>query len=213
MTEASKKRESTELQPAGQPNSKKIMKKDTFEKEKPVEQEEKKDSTEDAANEIAPKGYKPLNASELSDRFPSLPLQSGAPLLGLFFAASWCPDCTAVTPSIDAFAFDNKKNIQVVYISSDTSEAEMKEYVPSSFFVVPFDCEEERANLKRHFAVCAAKERGPLGMTSEERKFGIPTLIILEKATGIVVTSDGVGDIMGSNGDSIVGKWKSVLEC
>jgi nucleoredoxin len=118
----------------------------------------------------------------------------------------------AVTPSIDVFVLANKKDVQVVYISSDTSEAEMKENVPSSFSVVPFDCEEERADLKRHFGACAAKERGPLGMTPEERKFGIPTLIILEKATGTVVTSGAVDDIMGSNGESVVGKWKSMLE-
>jgi nucleoredoxin len=211
MTEASKKHESTEPQPAGPPNAK-ITKDDTSEKEKPVEHEEKKDSPEDTAGEVAPEADKPLNASELSERFPSLPLQSGAPLLGLYFAASWCPDCTAFTPAIDVFAFANKKDLQIVYISSDTSEAEMKEYVPSSFSVVPFDCEEERADLKRHFGACAAKERGPLGMKPEERKFGIPTLIILEKATGIVATSGGIDDIMGSNGESVVGKWRSMLE-
>lgn len=211
MTEASKKRERTEPQPTGQPDAKKFTE-DTSEKEKPVEQEEKKDSPEDTANEVALESDKPLNTSELSDRFPSLPLQSGAPLLGLYFAASWCPDCRDVTPAIDVFAFANKKDVQVVYISSDTLEAQMKEYVPSSFSVVPFDYEEERADLKRHFGACAAKERGPLGMTPEERKFGIPTLIILERATGTVVTSGGVDDIMGSSGESVVGKWKSVLE-
>jgi nucleoredoxin len=220
MTEvptASKKRESTEPQPAGQPDDKKITKEDTAETEKPVEQEQKKDSPVDtpdgvkhmtAAKEDIDKS---LNASELSDRFPSLPQQGDAPLLGLYFAASWCPDCTAATAAIGTFASANKNDLQVVYISSDSSETQLKEYVPSSYLVVPFDCEEERADLKRYFGACAAKEREPLGMTPEERKFGIPTLIVLERATGRVATSGGVEAIMESNGESVVDKWKSML--
>jgi nucleoredoxin len=219
MTEvhtAPKKRESTELS-AGQPDAKKTTKEGTAEMEKSVEQEETKDYPKDTAcgvkNKTAAKeeNNKFLNTSELTDHFPSLPLQGGAPLLGLYFAASWCPDCAAATAAVGAFASTNKKDFQVVYISSDSLETQMKEYVPSSLLAVPYDCEEERAGLKRHFGACASKERDPLGMTAEERKFGIPTLIVLERATGRVVTSGGVEAIMESNGESIVDKWKSML--
>jgi nucleoredoxin len=222
MTEvpaASKKRESTEPPPARQPDAKKIAEEGTAEAETPVEQEVKKDSPEEtdtadgvrdksAANEESDKF---LNASELTERFPSLPLQGDAPLFGLYFAASWCPDCTAATAAVGTFASAHKKDLQVVYISSDSSEPQMKEYVPSSLLAVPFDCEEERADLKRHFGACASKERETLGMTPAQRKFGIPTLIILGRATGRVVTSGGVEAIMESDGQSIVGKWKSIL--
>ena len=154
-----------------------------------------------------------LNAAALSHRFPSLaaPLQSSTPLLGLYFASSWCSDCTAVTPSVDAFAAASKDSVQVIYVSSDASETQMKQTVPSSFGFVPFDCVEERDNLKRHFGVCAAKEREALGLSPEERKFGIPTLIVLERATGKVLTTEGVEDIVNSNGESAVKKWKAMV--
>lgn len=196
MSEESKKRESVDSVPLeGEPEAKKIA----------VEAaEEKKDDKADTQGSEAT-----LTLKELSTKFPSLPLEnSTVPLMGLLFAASWCDDCEMAMPIIKEFAAANTNDIQFVYIASDKTEEEMKQFVPSTFEVVPFENEEERSSLKRHFGACAAKEREPLGMSEQDRKHGIPTLIVLDTATGTIVTSNGVDDIEKSNGDSVVEKWK-----
>lgn len=178
-------------------------------KTKKIAVEEKKDDESKPADETSW-----TNIEELSSRFPLLSLgkDSSVPFLGLYFAASWCPDVQAATPAVDEFAAANKKDVTVAYVSSDTTKGQMQEYVPSSMAIVPFENEEDRSKLKRHFGVCAAKEREPLGMTPEQRKFGIPTLIVLEKATGKIITTDGVDDIVKGNGESVVEKWRAMLK-
>jgi len=141
-----------------------------------------------------------LDSTALSTEFPSWRVLSRVEkkLVGLYFAASWCPDCTGVTPVVDE-VFRSAVNdglMDLVYVASDTTEEQMKGYVPSGWSAVPFEAEEERSKLKRHFGCCASKEVGPLGMKPEDRKFGIPTLILLDASSGKVVSTDGVNDVM-----------------
>lgn len=158
-----------------------------------------------------------LTADELKDTFSSLkdPMASTSPLLALYFASSWCPDCTGVTPVVnDVFLKsqpqEDGKVFDLVYVSSDDNEEQLKKYVPSpKWGIVPFDNVEERSNLKRHFGACASKETSVLGMKPEDRKSGIPTLILLDSKTGKVVTRDGVDDILGEGGgEAAVKKWQ-----
>lgn len=148
----------------------------------------------------------------LFSKFPSLQVTPQKPLLGLYFAASWCPDCTGVTPVVQEVLEKNTADMNVVYVASDSTEEQMKSYIPASFAAVPFGNAEERSNLKRHFGACASKEVAPLGMTREDRKHGIPTLILLDSDSGRIVTTSGVDDIMGSNRDAAVDGWKNLLK-
>jgi nucleoredoxin len=149
-----------------------------------------------------------LPAAILASRFPSIPLDK--PLVGLYFAASWCPDCTGVTPVVADVLARTADTWRVVYVASDITQEQLDSYAPASFVKIPFENEDERSNLKRHFGVCAGKEVESLGMTPDERKSGIPTLIVLESATGKILTMNGVQDIMNSN-ESAVENWKTIL--
>lgn len=165
-----------------------------------------------------------LSPTELSTKFPSLQpfLAKSPPLLGIFFSASWCPDCTPVTLVLnDLFVNDQpqeeeKKVFELVYVSSDRDAEQMKKYVPSpKWGVVPFEHVDERADLKRHFGACAGKETAGLGMKAEDRKSGLPTLIVLDSKTGNILTRDGVEDIMGDDdthdAKEALQKWIAML--
>mmetsp|Transcript_36974 Transcript_36974/g.110745 ORF Transcript_36974/g.110745 Transcript_36974/m.110745 type:complete len:162 (-) Transcript_36974:601-1086(-) len=153
----------------------------------------------------------------LADAFPSLskPMSSSR-LLGIYFASSWCPDCTPVTPKLrDLFVAaggesEGKKAIEIVYVSSDNDasqmESSMKEtHGPWAF--VPFDSD-DRSGLKRHFGACAGKEAGELGMAETgKRKFGIPTLVVVDCESGNVITTGGVDDVLMRGTEALAG-WE-----
>ena len=160
-----------------------------------------------------------LTSAALSAKFPSLakylpPSSPIPPLLGLYFAASWCPDCAPVTPKMRQVLVSQKTDlesplVQLLYVPSDQSAAQMNDYVGDSFPCFPFDKVEELAELKRHFGTCAAKEMHTLGITSSQRRHGIPTLILLESATGRVLTEDGINDVFQN--ENVIEKWESML--
>lgn len=132
-------------------------------------------------------------------------------LVGLYFAASWCPMSTLPTKELDEYygsillpppSDDSSPPIQrvplsIVYVSSDASEDELLEYQRKNWISVPFDSD-ERTGLKKEFSVCAKRELEVLQM---ERKFEIPTLIILDGETHGILSTNGVEDLKeyGSN--------------
>ena len=82
----------------------------------------------------------------------------------------------------------------------------------SGWDAVAFEKMEERSNLKKHFGVCAFKEMEELGITSKQRKGGIPTMVLIEKKTGQVLKGDAIPDIMGDKKvDNPLDLWKSLL--
>ena len=100
----------------------------------------------------------------------------------------------------------------MVYISSDDDPDQMEGGLEDGWNAVAFEKVEERSNLKKTFGVCAHKEMGELGITREQRQGGIPTLILLEKQTCRVLSTDAVPDIMGDKRvDDPLGLWKSFL--
>lgn len=135
--------------------------------------------------------------------------------IALYFAASWCPDCVASKPYVSSVfksQSDGEKVFDLVYVASDNNAEQMKGELESGWDAIAFEMPEERANLKRHFGVCAFKEMAGLGITGEQRKGGIPTMVLLEKKTCQVLKGDAIPDIMGDKKvDDPLSLWKSLL--
>jgi len=167
------------------------------------------------------------------DEFPSLSYAlSNANLVALYFAAAWCPMSTPVTQVLEA-AFsgkadllldpknegggeggeaassggrgDARRPLAIVYVSSDKSDEEMREYSRRGWIDVPFDSP-DRNGLKRHFRVCAKRELEELGF---DRKMEIPTLIIIDSMTQGVLTTSGVDDLK-EYGEKALDHWKGL---
>jgi thiol-disulfide isomerase/thioredoxin len=152
----------------------------------------------------------------LATDFPSLSKSlSRAPILGLYFAASWCGDCDAVTPALAKVIASQKKDevlVHIVYVSSDTSAKEMAAYKPEQFSAVPWEAEKERSSIKRFFGTCAGKERESLGMSQTDRKHGTPTLILLDTQSGLILTESGAEQVESmESAESVLEEWKSML--
>lgn len=145
------------------------------------------------------------------ERFQSLSYAlANADLVGLYFAASWCPMSTPVTEALkDAFLEsegkflsppgseeaggdeDLHRTFALVYVSSDKTEEDMVSYAGKNWINVPFGSD-ERPELKKHFRTCARIELEELGI---DRKNEIPTLIIIDSATHGILSADGASDI------------------
>jgi thiol-disulfide isomerase/thioredoxin len=165
--------------------------------------------------------------SSITELLPSIDfttvasIQKPPKVIGLPFAAKWCPDCTNVVPAIGkvmevpvaadvsttAKATDDNKNwLQKIYVSSDVDELSIQQFKPKHILHVPFDAIMERTKLKQKFAVCAAKE-----ITT--RRHGIPTLLLLNAALGNVRSETGVDDVINNiatefNPQSVLNLWK-----
>ena len=155
-------------------------------------------------------------------KFPSLTNAfAKSEIVLLYFAGSWCPMSTPITEALDD-AFSGKRNtllypdeadsydaaaegrkpLSLVYVSSDRSEEEMKDYIRGGWQSIPFDST-ERTELKKHFRVCAKREMEELKL---ERKFEIPTLMILDGHTHGIISTNGVEDIR-EYGDKALTHW------
>jgi thiol-disulfide isomerase/thioredoxin len=144
----------------------------------------------------------------------------GLIVVGILFAAGWCDDCQEFVPLLEQFNDLNQQgsdggsdraSLAIVYVSSDRTKQDMARFKPNGWREMPFERVQERAQLKRHFGACAKKELddSDLGMGPEDRRHGIPTLVLVEQLTGRVVSEDGVDmvaravkDAMGDGGDS-----------
>ena len=151
-----------------------------------------------------------------ADQHTPSPMVREEPVMALWFSAGWCPDCVAFRPYVESFLKYQAEQeggplVRFVYVSSDNSEAEMNAFQPTGMAHVPFDNREERDNMKRHYGVCAAKEREGLNMTLEQRKFGIPTVLFLEKTSGDVMYSGAAIDLERMEPPQVYQKWKSII--
>jgi hypothetical protein len=163
-------------------------------------------------------GGKELHKRRVSFKVPgecSLLPGTTQPILGVLFAAAWCPDCTDVVPAIGKLlaTIPDQSVIEIYYVSSDTNESELHHFVPKSIRVIPFGGHgaQQRADLKRHFQVCAQKEMNDLGISV--RKSGIPTLLLIETTTGRILTEQGVEDVMHAKcAESVLRKWAGLLD-
>ena len=115
--------------------------------------------------------------------------------IALYFSAHWCGPCRAFTPELVKFR-DNcaKKNLpfEVVFVSSDKSKDEMKEYMTGEkmkWLAIPY----------------ASPLRGK--MSNQFKVGGIPTLILLD-GKGNVVSRDARWDVALLGNDAYK-RWQS----
>lgn len=143
-------------------------------------------------------------------------------LVGLYFAASWCRMSTPVsnsleeafTPgaaavsmeerilsrqSIGASEIAERKQLAIVYVSSDESETDMNNYSRDNWINVPFEST-DLAGLKKYFEVCAKPEIEELDMV---RKYEIPSLIIIDSLTHGILTTRGQLDLKEHGADAL----------
>ena len=79
-----------------------------------------------------------------------------SPFFGLYFSAHWCRPCRNFTPKLKNFyevVNKNQKQIEIIFVTSDKSEAEFNEYFGSMPWIsLPFK-DESIDNLKQTFEV------------------------------------------------------------
>jgi len=101
---------------------------------------------------------------------------------GVYFSAHWCGPCRQFTPVLIETYKTLKaagKNFEVVFVSGDHSQAEYDEYFGSMpWTAVPFDDKKRIEALNQHFEV-----------------EGIPHFVLLEGATGKVITKNARGRV------------------
>ena len=109
-------------------------------------------------------------------------IQSKA-LVGIYFAAGWCPACAAFTPQLVS-AYDGwrkaDKSLEIVLVSLDNSSADMFVHMKTrgmAWLAMPYD---------------AAKIRGLAQLYGVE---WIPTLIIVD-GDRTIITKDGRDDVV-----------------
>jgi nucleoredoxin len=118
-------------------------------------------------------------------------LLAGKQFVLLYFSASWCPPCKAFTPVLKDFYQAHKKNIEIVYLSSDRKVEEFVEY----YGQMPWT------------ALDSVPHRQALATTLKIT--GIPALIVLEIATAKLITMDGRTDVMNNKKDGAMAKWQA----
>jgi len=103
--------------------------------------------------------------------------------VGLYFSAHWCPPCRGFTPKLaEAYTaiVGNGKSFEIVFVSSDyDAEAFVSYYKEMPWLGLPFAERELQQKLSDQFKVS-----------------GIPSLILLDVATGEVISKDGCTVVM-----------------
>jgi len=102
--------------------------------------------------------------------------QAAGKPIGLYFSAHWCPPCKAFTPQLAQWYADGlKDNLEIVFVSSDRDQAAFDDYFGEMpWKALPFD----RRDAKEALSEACGVE-------------GIPTLAVIDSATGSIITTDG----------------------
>mmetsp|Transcript_33723 Transcript_33723/g.24757 ORF Transcript_33723/g.24757 Transcript_33723/m.24757 type:complete len:150 (-) Transcript_33723:53-502(-) len=119
--------------------------------------------------------------------------------VGIYFSAHWCPPCRAFTPVLGEIYDQIKETVgenelEIVFVSSDSDEGSFAEYYSHMpWLALPFSDRSAAQELGRKYGVR-----------------GIPSLIILNGQSGVVVDRDGRSTISSARGDveKILSKWK-----
>jgi nucleoredoxin len=110
--------------------------------------------------------------------------------IGIYFSAHWCPPCRSFTPKLVKFRDANKKNFEVVFVSSDRSPKAQLGYMKETgmkWYTMPHGSSAANA-LKKKYSVR-----------------GIPALIIVS-SDGKTITTNGRGDV-SSNAKGALKDW------
>ena len=115
----------------------------------------------------------------------------GGKTIGIYFSAHWCPPCRSFTPKLVKFRDANKKDFEVVFVSSDKSPKAQMDYMKGSkmkWYTMPHRSDAANA-LSKKYAVR-----------------GIPALVIVSP-DGKTITKDGRRDV-ASNAKGAIKKWQ-----
>ena len=99
----------------------------------------------------------------------------GGKTIGIYFSAHWCPPCRSFTPKLVKFRDANKKDFEVVFVSSDKSPKAQMDYMKGSkmkWYTMPHRSDAANALSKKY----------------EIR--GIPSLVIVSP-DGKTITKNG----------------------
>ena len=110
-------------------------------------------------------------------KLPTSEVLSGKQAVGLYFSAHWCPPCRGFTPELaKAYTKDlEAKGMAIVFVSSDRDEASFNSYFGEQpWAALPYSARDKKASLSKRYKVN-----------------GIPSLVILDGATGETITTDG----------------------
>jgi len=110
-------------------------------------------------------------------------LRGEGKVIGLYFSAHWCPPCKAFTPLLVKTYQKLKtagKELEVVFVSSDKDMSQFQEYFATMpwLAIPPGD-----------------KRKGALSTRYEVQ--GIPTLVLIDGATGETINADGRSAVGG----------------
>jgi len=103
---------------------------------------------------------------------------AGKEVVAFYFSAHWCPPCRAFTPEL-ARVYSQLvaagKSFELVFVSSDREDSGFNEYYTEMpWLALPYANRDAKAALSKKFKVR-----------------GIPSLVILDGATGKTITTDG----------------------
>ena len=107
--------------------------------------------------------------------------------IGIYFSASWCPPCRTFTPKLVKFRDANKKDFEVVFVSSDRSPKAQLDYMKETgmkWYTMPHRSSAANALAKKY------------GIR------GIPALIIVSP-DGKTITKNGRGDVSSNAGGAL----------
>jgi len=111
--------------------------------------------------------------------------------VGLYFSAHWCPPCRTFTPNLVKFRDSNKKDFEVIFISSDRDSKAQLDYMKETemkWYTLPHRSDAANALAKKF----------------EVR--GIPALVIVSE-DGKTITKNGRSDV-SSNPKGALKKWE-----
>ena len=124
--------------------------------------------------------------------------------VGLYFAAGWCPMCTAFEPSLVQFVEatrspeSNAPPVQLIYVSSDMDEAAAETRAAAlGMDRVDFAMAQ---SLKKTFKLWSGRERPEFG---DGRRGGVPAIVVVDRDCGELQYLNAEGE-----GAAALGKWK-----
>jgi len=108
---------------------------------------------------------------------------AGVDAVGIYFSGHWCGPCRGFTPKlVDAYKAYKAKGLkfECVFVSSDRDEEAFKSYFAEQpWLALPFSERATKAKLSKKYKVN-----------------GIPSLVIVDGATGETITTDGRSAVM-----------------
>lgn len=120
-------------------------------------------------------------------------------VVAIYFSAHWCPPCRGFTPKLaEYYTADLKaKDMEIVFASSDSDEEAFKSYFKEMpWLALPYGEREMKEKLSKKFKVK-----------------GIPSFVILDGATGDLITTDGRSKVMEDpKGEDLPWKPKPLSE-